>query len=87
MKTYLQAGLRVTEMDHIVLCTRHVDRAIEFYERILGLAAERLAEFRAGEAPFPSVRINPGTIIDLLPGIQRQINAQPISESRTISVL
>lgn len=67
MKTYLQAGLRVTEMDHIVLCTRDVDRSIEFYEGILGLAAERLAEFRAGQVPFPSVRINAGTIIDLLP--------------------
>ena len=61
------AGLQVTGMDHIVLCTRDVNRSISFYEQILGLRPERLAEFRSGNAPFPSVRIDEGTIIDLLP--------------------
>lgn len=61
------AALQVTGMDHIVLCTRDVYRSIAFYERILGLTPERLAEFRSGSVPFPSVRIDEGTIIDLLP--------------------
>ena len=61
------AGLQVTGMDHIVLCTRDVYRSISFYEQILGLRPERVAEFRSGSVPFPSVRINESTIIDLLP--------------------
>jgi len=30
-------------------------------------APERLKEFRAGDVPFPSLRLNPDTIIDLFP--------------------
>ncbi len=35
---------------------------------MLGLAPVRLDEWRRDEAPFPSVRINDGTIIDLVAG-------------------
>lgn len=38
-----------------------------FYRDVLGLAAVRLAAFQAGEAPFPSVRVSRGTIVDLMP--------------------
>lgn len=58
---------RVTAMDHIVLNVRDMDRVLEFYQDVLGLPAERLAEFRRGEVPFPSVRINEDTVIDLFP--------------------
>ena len=71
------AGLQVTGMDHIVLCTRDVYRSISFYERILGLRPERLTEFRAGSVPFPSVRIDEGTIIDLLPVSSGHLGAAP----------
>ncbi|HNP31325.1 MAG TPA: VOC family protein, partial [Nitrospirales bacterium] len=40
---------------------------IDFYTRILMLPAERLEDYRAGNAPFPSVRINQDTVIDLFP--------------------
>jgi len=45
-----------------------VERTLAWYTDVLGLATVRLDEWRRGEAPFPSVRINAGTIIDLVPG-------------------
>lgn len=53
-------------LDHVVLWTDDPVRAVEFYERVVGLAPVRLEEFRAGTAPFPSVRISPTTILDLM---------------------
>ena len=58
---------RVTAMDHIVLNVRDMGRVLDFYRTVLGLEAERLAEFRRGEVPFPSVRVNADTVIDLFP--------------------
>ncbi len=55
----------VTEMDHIVLRVRDVDASLAFYHQFLGLPTERLAEFKAGKVPFPSIRINADTIIDV----------------------
>jgi catechol 2,3-dioxygenase-like lactoylglutathione lyase family enzyme len=54
-------------MDHIVLNVDDDERMIAFYTNVLQLAPERLQEYRAGTAPFPSVRLNPDTIIDLFP--------------------
>ena len=59
--------LKITEMDHIVLRVKDVERAIEFYTGILGLEPYRVEEFRTGQVPFPCARINSGTIIDLSP--------------------
>ncbi|MFF3670534.1 VOC family protein [Microtetraspora malaysiensis] len=52
--------------DHLVLNVRDVERALEFYAGTLGLEEERVAEWRAGKVPFPSVRVNESTIIDLV---------------------
>ncbi len=41
-------------------------RAVDFYERVVGLAGVRVEEFRSGQAPFPSVRISEDTIVDLM---------------------
>ena len=62
------AQLRITEMDHIVLNVRDIERAIAFYTGVLGLQGERLDEYRRGEVGFPSVRINANTLIDLTKG-------------------
>jgi glyoxylase I family protein len=59
--------IKVTELDHIVLNVSDVDRSLAFYIEVLGLTAERVNEFKAGAVGFPSVRINPDTIIDLFP--------------------
>jgi len=54
-------------MDHIVLNVGDYEKMIAFYSKILMFAPERLEEYRAGGVPFPSVRLNSNTIIDLFP--------------------
>ena len=54
-------------MDHIVLNVEDDEKMIAFYSNVLKLVPERLEEYRAGEVPFPSVRLNSNTIIDLFP--------------------
>jgi len=54
-------------MDHIVLNMEDDEKLIAFYSKILMLPTERLEEYHAGKVPFPSVRLNPDTIIDLFP--------------------
>lgn len=56
-------------LDHLVLVVGDVERAIDWYGRHAGLAAERVDEWRRGELPFPSLRIDDSTIIDLIPGL------------------
>ncbi|HEY7166632.1 MAG TPA: VOC family protein [Candidatus Binatia bacterium] len=58
---------RITELDHIVLNVRDIEKTVRFYTEVLGLQPERLEEFRNGKVGFPSVRINSETIIDLFP--------------------
>ena len=59
-----QALVKITEMDHIVLRNKDVEVSLKFYTKVLGLQAERVDEWRAGEVRFPSARINADTIID-----------------------
>jgi catechol 2,3-dioxygenase-like lactoylglutathione lyase family enzyme len=54
-------------MDHIVLNVEDDEAMVAFYSGLLGLTTERLEEYRAGQVPFPSVRMNADTIIDLFP--------------------
>ncbi|MEX2490429.1 MAG: VOC family protein [Nitrospirales bacterium] len=54
-------------LDHIVLNIEDDESMIDFYTRVIQLPAERLEDYRAGKAPFPSVRINDHTVIDLFP--------------------
>ncbi len=55
-------------LDHIVLVVADVERSLAWYQRHLGLDGLRLEEWRAGQAPFPSLRVDEATIIDILPG-------------------
>jgi catechol 2,3-dioxygenase-like lactoylglutathione lyase family enzyme len=54
-------------LDHVVLWVRDPLAAADFYENIVGLAPVRLDAFAAGEEPFPSVRVDDGTLLDLMP--------------------
>ena len=57
--------MRVTGFDHIVLRVADVEKSVAFYCDELGLAPERLDEWRRGEVLFPSVRIDATTVVDL----------------------
>ncbi|WP_437572350.1 VOC family protein [Sorangium sp. So ce542] len=54
-------------VDHVVLWVEDPLRALEFYTRVVGLTSVRAEEFRAGQAPFPSVRLSEASILDLMP--------------------
>ncbi|MFD7706146.1 VOC family protein [Streptomyces sp. NPDC059785] len=58
--------MRVKAFDHLVLNVGEVERSLDFYTGLLGLEPVRVAEWRAGRVPFPSVRITSETIIDLV---------------------
>jgi catechol 2,3-dioxygenase-like lactoylglutathione lyase family enzyme len=54
-------------LDHVVLWVHDPIASADFYEKAVGLEPVRLADYAAGEAPFPSVRVNEETILDLMP--------------------
>ena len=56
----------ISGIDHLVLCVADVERSVAWYHDLLGLAAERLVEWRAGDAPFVSLRVDDDTLVDLL---------------------
>lgn len=58
---------QTTRLDHIVLWVRDPITAAGFYDKAVGLEPVRLTDYSAGEAPFPSVRVNEETILDLMP--------------------
>ncbi len=60
--------IRVTGLDHIVLRVANVERSLAWYQDKLGLAGVRVEQWRQGEVPFPSVRIDSTTIIDFFAG-------------------
>lgn len=62
------APVKIVGLDHIVLKVADVERSLAFYAGTLGLPTVRVEEWRSGAAPFPSVRVDDGTIIDLFAG-------------------
>ena len=68
--------VKITELDHIVLRVRDVERSLQFYRDVLGLDPERVEQWRAGEIRFPSVRLNADTIIDLFATDQAPIGKE-----------
>ncbi len=73
------AKFKITALDHVVLNVGDIDRALQFYSGVLGLAGERIEQFKAGKVGFPSVRINNTTIIDLFP---QQTSASRLSSDK-----
>jgi catechol 2,3-dioxygenase-like lactoylglutathione lyase family enzyme len=59
---------KIVGFDHLVLVVADVERTISFYVDELGLTPERVEEWRRGEVFFPSVRISPTALIDIVPG-------------------
>jgi catechol 2,3-dioxygenase-like lactoylglutathione lyase family enzyme len=59
--------VHVIGLDHLVLRCEDVDASLDWYTTMLGLEPVRVPEWRAGTVPFPSVRVDAGAIIDLIP--------------------
>jgi catechol 2,3-dioxygenase-like lactoylglutathione lyase family enzyme len=62
----MDAPVTVTAFDHLVLRCADVETTLTWYVDVLGLQPMRVKEWRAGELSFPSVRVDAGTIIDLV---------------------
>src|SRR5919204_6362592 len=58
--------VKAVGLDHVVLDVADVERSIAWYRDELGLEPVRVEEWRRGEVLFPSMRVDEGTIIDLL---------------------
>jgi glyoxylase I family protein len=71
--------VRIVELDHVVLISPDAERLVAWYQETLGLAPERLEEWRRGEVPFASLRISAGTIIDVLPGERSGRNVEHLA--------
>jgi catechol 2,3-dioxygenase-like lactoylglutathione lyase family enzyme len=70
------AGIKILEIDHIVIRCKDVERQLKFYVDVLGLEPYRVDEYRAGKVMFPSVRVSEGMIIDLFP----KPNEEPVGD-------
>lgn len=66
--------MQIRGVDHVVLNVADVERSLAWYCDQLGLAGERVEEWRRGEAPFPSVRVDEGFIIDLFRADRTGVN-------------
>ena len=71
-----QPLVKITELDHIVLRVSDVETSLQFYTQVLGLQAERVEQWRAGEIRFPSARLNADTIIDFFAADQEPIGRE-----------
>lgn len=60
--------VRVTGFDHLVLRCANVETTLAWYLERLGLEGVRVDEWRLRRVPFPSVRVDDNTIIDLVSG-------------------
>ncbi len=60
------AVVAVIGFDHLVLRCADVEATLAFYAETLGLPTERVEQWRLGRVPFPSVRIDATTLIDLV---------------------
>jgi glyoxylase I family protein len=56
----------MTALDHVVLNVADAEASIRWYGEHLGLVPERLEAWRRGEVPFVSLRVDDGTLIDLI---------------------
>jgi len=71
-------------IDHVVLVVRDIERSLAFYRDVLGCPVLREAEWRRGEARFPSVAIGPAQMLNLhqagAPVTPEAVNPQAGSE-------
>ena len=71
--------MKVTDVDHYVLVVADVEAIIAWYRDELGLAPERLDEWRRGEVLFASLRVSPTTLIDVFQGERTGVNTDHVA--------
>lgn len=72
-------GLRLSGIDHVVFVVADAERSLAWYVDVLGCAPERVEQWRAGDVPFPSVRISETAVIDLLEGTRDGTNVDHVA--------
>src|SRR5260370_41469877 len=70
--------VRVSALDRVVVTCTDVETSLAWYTGALGLAPVRVEEWRAGQAPFPSVRVDEHTIIDLFASDRSGVNVDHV---------
>jgi catechol 2,3-dioxygenase-like lactoylglutathione lyase family enzyme len=71
--------VRVKGVDHYVLTVPDVEAVVAWYRDELGLAPERLDEWRRGEVLFASLRITDTTLIDVFEGERSGTNVDHVA--------
>ena len=66
--------MNVTGLDHIVLNVADVERSLAWYVDLVGLEPVRVDLWRDRQVFFPSVRVDAGTIIDLVEVAPQGVN-------------
>lgn len=70
--------VRALGLDHVVLVVGDVERSLAWWCDKLGGEPVRVEEWRAGSVLFPSVRLSPTTIVDLLAGERTGTNVDHV---------
>jgi catechol 2,3-dioxygenase-like lactoylglutathione lyase family enzyme len=71
--------VRATAVDHYVLTVADVEATVAWYASHLGLEVLRLEEWRRKEVLFVSLRINEGTLIDVMAGARTGENVNHVA--------
>lgn len=66
--------MHIHALDHVVLTVADVECSLSWYIDLVGMTPVRVDDWRNGQSPFPSVRINESTIIDLVAGTPSGVN-------------
>ena len=71
--------IQVRGLDHVVFTVSDVDRTLAWWRDLLGAEVLREEEWRRGEVPFVSVRLDAATIIDLFAGDRTGTNVDHVA--------
>lgn len=71
--------MRALGIDHVVIVSPDPERLLGWYTEVLALEPVRADEWRRGEVPFVSLRVSPGTLIDLMAGERDGTNVDHVA--------
>jgi glyoxylase I family protein len=71
--------MELTGPDHIVLVSPEPERLVAWYRDELGMAPERLEEWRRKEVLFVSLRVSPTFLVDVVEGDRTGTNVDHLA--------